>query len=83
MRRGLSWGIWHLNHFESMFRCAAIRTYPSVGDVRPASAGSDSVFGQTQSLVVQKATSVAHEPLEAFVIHTALPDDRAELICSA
>ena len=52
MRRRLSRGVWHLNHFESMFRRAAIRTYPSVGDVRPASAGSNSVFGQTQSLVV-------------------------------
>jgi hypothetical protein len=77
MRRGLSRGVWHLNHFESVFRRAAIRTYPIVGDIRPSSARGNSVFRQTQTLVVQKATSVAHEPLEAFVIHTSLPDDRA------
>jgi hypothetical protein len=52
MRRRLSWGVWHLNHFESMFRRAAIRTYPSLGDIRPASARSNSVFGQTQRFIV-------------------------------
>src|ERR1700679_2970559 len=77
MRGGLSRGVGHLDHFEPVLRRAAIRTHPGVGDIRPAGTRRNSVFGQTQSLVISDTTSVAHDALQGLVVHAALLDDCA------
>ena len=51
---GLTCGIGNLDHFEPVFRRETIRTYPVIGDIRPAGARCDAMLGQSQSLVVQE-----------------------------